>query len=139
MNCRNCKHLEFKHGPFEFEPHWFCDKTNTSWVGCEPDVGKCEDFIDAVTGRKPLEKDLETRCILEARKRGWDAWKNENNGNKGIPDHSLLSRYGKFLMVEFKRDAKARIRPEQIIWKERHPDTVHFIHDLDTFLKLIEE
>lgn len=82
------------------------------------------------------ERDLERRCIDHARRNGWDCWKNENNGNKGIPDHSLL-KGGRFIMVEFKRSASARIRPEQLTWKERHPDTVFFCHDFDTFTKIL--
>ena len=62
---------------------------------------------------KHEERDLERRCVQLARRHGWDAWKNENNGNKGIPDHSFL-KDGRFVMVEFKRSATARIRPEQL-------------------------
>ena len=83
-------------------------------------------------------RDLERRCIDYARRNGWDCWKNENNGNKGIPDHSLL-KGGRFIMVEFKASATARIRPEQIRWKERHPETIYFVHDFDTFTKIIGE
>lgn len=72
-----------------------------------------------------------------ARRHGWDAWKNENNGNKGIPDRSFL-KDGRFIMVEFKRDEKAHIRPEQLTWKRRHPDTVHFIWSFDDFTGLLQ-
>lgn len=84
------------------------------------------------------EKDIEKTCIREARRRGWDCWKNENNGNKGIPDYSLLSPEGRFVMVEFKRSAAAHIRPEQLTWAARHPETVYFCHDLETFIKILE-
>ena len=85
------------------------------------------------------ERELERACIAYARAHGWDCWKNENNGNKGIPDYSLLSRDGRFVMVEFKRSVTAHIRPEQKTWAARHPETVFFIHDFETFTKIIEQ
>ena len=84
------------------------------------------------------ERSIERACIAYARRRGWDCWKNENNGNKGIPDYSLLSPSGRFVMVEFKRSASAHIRPEQRVWAARHPDVVFFCHDLETFIKILE-
>lgn len=87
---------------------------------------------------RQIEKQLENRCVSWARAHGWDCWKNENNGNKGIPDHSLL-KGGRFLMVEFKRSATAHIRPEQIRWRERHPETIYFVHDFETFTKILEK
>lgn len=84
------------------------------------------------------EKELEQQCVLYARSHGWDAWKNENNGNKGIPDHSFLKR-DVFLMVEFKRpDGTGRISKEQLLWKNRHPHTVHFCNSLEDFKNILE-
>ena len=82
------------------------------------------------------ERELEKVCVQLARRHGWDAWKNENNGNKGIPDYSFL-KGGRFVMVEFKRSATARIRPEQLTWRARHPETVFFCHDLEGFKKIL--
>ena len=86
---------------------------------------------------KRIESELEKRCIKEARRQGWDCWKNEKNGNKGIPDHSMLKN-GAFLIIEFKKDSKQKPSPEQIRWIERHK-CVHVIHDWDSFLKLLSE
>ena len=85
---------------------------------------------------KQIEKKLEDECVEWARAHGWDCWKNENNGNTGIPDRSFL-KGGRFLMVEFKASATARIRPEQIRWQERHIDVVFFVHDFETFTKIL--
>lgn len=85
------------------------------------------------------EKAIEKDCIREARRRGWDCWKNENNGNKGIPDYSLLSPQGRFVMVEFKRSATAHVRPEQKRWAAKHPDIVFFCHNFETFVKILEQ
>lgn len=82
------------------------------------------------------ERELERRCVQLARRHGWDAWKNENNGNKGIPDYSFL-KGGRFVMVEFKRSASARIRPEQLTWQARHPETVFFCHDIEMFKEIL--
>lgn len=85
-----------------------------------------------------IEKRLECRCVEWARAHGWDVWKNEHNGNTGIPDRSFL-KGSRFFMVEFKASATARIRPEQVRWMERHPYVVFFCHDFDTFMKILEQ
>lgn len=85
---------------------------------------------------KQQEKELENRCVDWARRNGWDAWKNENNGNKGIPDRSFL-KGSEFLLVEFKRDAGAKIRPEQVTWQRHHPETVFFIWSFEDFTELL--
>ncbi|MCQ2319302.1 MAG: SID1 transmembrane family member [Bacteroidales bacterium] len=86
---------------------------------------------------KRLEHELEQQCVRYARSRGWDCWKNENNGCRGIPDHSSL-KSGVFFMVEFKRSATAHIRPEQKLWQQRHPDIVFFCHSEEMFRNLLE-
>lgn len=86
-----------------------------------------------------IEAQLEEACVAEARRRGFLAWKNEKNGNKGIPDHSFLAPDGvRFFMVEFKRDAKQHPRPEQKLWLERVP-VAHLIHDFEDFCRLLGE
>lgn len=87
---------------------------------------------------KREEKIIEDECVRYARSRGWDCWKNENNGCKGIPDHSFL-KSGVFFMVEFKRSATALVRPEQKIWQQRHPDSVFFCHSAEMFRNLLDE
>ena len=85
---------------------------------------------------KHEERELERQCVQLARRHGWDAGKKEKNGNKGIPDYSFL-KGGRFVMVEFKRSAAARIRPEQLTWQARHPAPVFFCHATDTFTKIL--
>lgn len=104
--------------------------------GCEIEKVELVDGVAVVT-LKEKERELEKQCVQLARRHGWDAWKNENNGNKGIPDYSFL-KGGRFVMVEFKRSATARIRPEQLTWQARHPETVFFCHDIETFTKILE-
>lgn len=88
---------------------------------------------------KHEERKIEKRCAAYARAHGWDCWKNENNGNKGIPDYSFLSASGRFLMVEFKRNEKAHVRPEQLTWQAKHPEIIFLIHDFETFKKILEQ
>ena len=83
------------------------------------------------------EYQIETECKRIARARGWVIWKNVPDGCKGIPDTSLLSPSGEFIMVEFKRDAHAKIRPEQIVWQKRFPDKVFIISSVQEFENLI--
>lgn len=86
---------------------------------------------------KHKEYELEKRCKDYARRQGWVIWKNVPDGCKGVPDTSLLSPYGRFIMVEFKRDAHAKIRPEQVFWKNTFPDKIYFISSYDDFTALI--
>lgn len=88
---------------------------------------------------KRQEYELEKRCKDYARRQGWVIWKNVPDGCKGVPDTSLLSPDGIFLMVEFKRDAHAKIRPEQVFWQNIYPDKVHFISSYDDFVRLISK
>ena len=88
---------------------------------------------------KKIELNLERQCRAYAREQGWACWKNENNGNKGIPDDSFLSPDGRrFLLVEFKASETSRIRPEQTTWRERFPTVVHIISDFPAFQRLLQ-
>lgn len=88
-----------------------------------------------MTARK--ESDFEKECVMLARRNGWDAWKNEGNGNKGIPDHSFL-KGSRFVMVEFKReDGSGRVSQEQRRWQERHPLNVFFCDNMDDFIRIL--
>lgn len=87
---------------------------------------------------KHEELDLEKRCRAWARANGWVAWKNEKNGCKGIPDDSFLSPDGNtFLLVEFKKDARQRLRPEQETWRQRYPNVIFVIYSFDDFKALL--
>ena len=88
---------------------------------------------------KRQEYELEKRCKDYARRQGWVIWKNVPDGCKGVPDTSLLSHDGLFLMVEFKRDVHAKIRPEQTFWQNTFTDKVHFISSYDDFVQLISK
>lgn len=82
---------------------------------------------------------LEKQCRAIARANGWACWKNEKNGCKGIPDDSFLSPDGtRFLLVEFKKDARQKLRPEQELWIKRYPNVVHRIDCFEEFKKLLK-
>ena len=85
------------------------------------------------------EQDLERQCCALAREQGWAAWKNEANGNKGIPDASFLHPSGVFFMVEFKNGKISRISREQQIWAQKFARSVFFCHNLEEFLRVIKE
>ena len=87
---------------------------------------------------KHIETEIERACRAYARELGWVCWKNEKNGNKGIPDDTFLSPDGmRFLLVEFKKDERAYIRPEQLTWKNRYPNVVFFVSSLEQFKKIL--
>lgn len=79
------------------------------------------------------ELDIERVCRQHARAAGWVAWKNEKNGNKGIPDDSFLHPDGRFYLVEFKKDARQHARPEQELWLRRFPHVAHLISSVKEF------
>lgn len=85
------------------------------------------------------EFDLEHKCRLYARRKGWLAWKNENNGNKGIPDDSFFfPRTQKFFFVEFKKDKAAKLRPEQVVWRDKCGSSFLRIDNFEEFKKQID-
>lgn len=89
---------------------------------------------------RKIELELEKRCRAYARAKGWACWKNEKNGNKGIPDDSFLSPSGDtFMLVEFKSSATAKVRPEQAVWHTKYPNVVVLVYDFNTFAKLIDK
>lgn len=83
------------------------------------------------------ELKLENKCRAFARSHGWVALKLEKNGNKGVPDDLFISPEEVCLLVEFKKDEKQRLRPEQKLWHERFPRIVHIISDFEAFEKLL--
>lgn len=83
------------------------------------------------------ELDMERQCRALARTHGWVAWKNEKNGNKGIPDDSFLHPDGRFFLIEFKKDEKQRPRPEQALWLQRFPTTAFLIGSVKAFCELL--
>lgn len=87
---------------------------------------------------KKEEFELENECRLFARSQGIVCWKNEKNGNKGIPDDSFLLPNGIIFLVEFKKNDKQKLRPEQKMWLEKYPYTCFLISSFDEFCNLIE-
>lgn len=79
------------------------------------------------------ERDLEQKCCALARKHGWAVWKNEKNGNKGIPDSSFLHPDGRFFLIEFKKDENQKPRYEQEIWLNRFPKNSALIGSFSQF------
>lgn len=103
---------------------------------------KREDF-EAIGGNGGImirsELDFEREARRIARARGWVACKVEKNGHKGIPDDLFISPAGACVLIEFKRDAGAHVRKEQIVWAERFPRLVRFARSMDEFLTILKE
>lgn len=88
---------------------------------------------------KKKEFELETKCRAYARQNGFLCWKNENNGNKGIPDDSFFNpNTGRFFMVEFKKDTKQKPRTEQVKWLTKIPNNGFLIGSFEDFKKIID-
>lgn len=85
------------------------------------------------------ERDLETLCCNIARGMGFASWKNDPKGNKGIPDRSFLSPSGSFFFVEFKKDARQRLREGQAVWRDRWPHLFHRIDNSEDFMRLLRQ
>lgn len=65
---------------------------------------------------KHNELDLERECRRWARAHGWAAWKNQPDGNKGLPDDTFAHPDGRVWLVEFKTPA-GRLSAEQQWWQ----------------------
>lgn len=90
---------------------------------------------------KHEELDIEKQCRTLARKLGWVACKLEKNGCKGIPDDLFITPNGQCILVEFKKDASQKLRPEQILWAEKYPNLVFrvsSVKEFDTLSKRFE-
>lgn len=85
---------------------------------------------------KYLEKNLENECLDFAREQGFTCWKNESNGNVGIPDISLLFSE-KIYLIELKRKDFGRLSVYQKFWMDKFPSIVFIINDLDNFKRLV--
>lgn len=81
---------------------------------------------------------LERACRELARRKGWVACKLEKNGNKGVPDDLFITPDEKCVLVEFKKDERQRLRPEQRIWRERFPNLVHVVCSFSAFENLMQ-
>lgn len=86
---------------------------------------------------KTDELELEKRCRAEARRRGWVCCKLEKNGNKGIPDDLFISPNERFYLVEFKKDAKQKVRKEQKLWLDRFRKSARLISSFEEFEQLV--
>lgn len=78
------------------------------------------------------ELTLEKQCRELARANGWACWKNEKNGNVGVPDDTFVSPDGRVVFVEFKT-ATGRQSVEQRFWQAYLGDLYVIIRDVDTF------
>ena len=84
------------------------------------------------------EKELEKKCINYARSEGFVCWKNENNGNCGIPDFSILLNNRVFL-IEFKNGNRGVLSGSQKEWKNRFSSIVAIIDNYIDFQTLIRK
>lgn len=86
---------------------------------------------------KQEELALERACREFARRRGWVACKLEKNGNKGVPDDLFIAPDEKCVLVEFKKDERQKLRPEQQLWKCRFPNLVQKICSYKEFETMV--
>lgn len=87
---------------------------------------------------KTEELELEKRCRAAARANGWSALKLEKNGNKGVPDDLFVHPDGRFFLIEFKKDERQKLRPEQAIWLERFSKNAYLCGSFERFCELLD-
>ena len=83
------------------------------------------------------ELTLEKRCREHARRHGWVCCKLERNGCKGIPDDLFISPREECVLVEFKKDDRQPLRPEQRTWLARFPSLMHVCHSFEEFCRAL--
>ncbi len=87
---------------------------------------------------KKDEYDLEQRCCDYARKNGIAAVKLE--GQNGIPDRLFISRGGKCLFIEFKKqDGSGIISKEQKFWLKFLGENGMICNNFDDFVEIINK
>lgn len=87
---------------------------------------------------KTDELELERRCRAEARRRGWAALKLEKNGNKGCPDDIFIHPDGHVMLIEFKKDGRQKLRPEQEVWLARFSKIAAVCYDFGAFCEMLK-
>lgn len=86
---------------------------------------------------KTEELQLEKRCREYARRCGWVCCKLEKNGNKGIPDDLFISPTEAVFLIEFKKDERQKLRPEQRLWAQRFSKIVRHVSSFEDFCKVL--
>lgn len=93
---------------------------------------------NSIINMRQDERALERLCRATARAHGWVCCKLEKNGHKGIPDDLFISPSQRCLLIEFKKDAKQKPRPEQVVWLARFSKIAHLVGTFEEFCKLLK-
>ena len=87
---------------------------------------------------KQLEKELETKCCIYARKKGIVSVKIEKVNHNGIPDR-IFDDGHKTLWVEFKKNVNEKMKPEQKLYADFFGDRHFLCCDFEMFKIKIDD
>jgi hypothetical protein len=87
------------------------------------------------------ERDIETKCRMIAKSKGWLLPKWVSPGNGGVPDRILIGPHGIVGFVEFKRPGNS-LSPRQQLWRNKlltrgHPYAV--VDNVEAFVDFMED
>lgn len=88
-----------------------------------------------------LEKDLEKKIVIKARKLGYLTYKFVSPSNRGVPDRIFISENGKLFFVEFKskKGKLSKLQDKKISELRARKQSIFVVDDEEIGMKLLME
>ena len=88
-----------------------------------------------------LEKDLEKKIVIKARKLGYLTYKFVSPSNRGVPDRIFISENGKLFFVEFKskKGKLSELQKLKISELRSRKQSVFVVNDEELAMKILTE
>jgi hypothetical protein len=88
-----------------------------------------------------LEKDLEKKIVIKARKLGYLTYKFVSPSNRGVPDRIFISENGKLFFVEFKskKGKLSELQKLKISELRSRKQSVFVVNDEELAMEILEK
>ena len=88
-----------------------------------------------------LEKDLEKKIVIKAKKLGYIADKYASPSNRGVPDRIFISENGKLFFIEFKskKGKLSKLQEKKILELRARKQSVFVVNDEELAMKILTE
>ena len=88
-----------------------------------------------------LEKDLEKKIVIKAKKLGYIADKYASPSNRGVPDRIFISENGKLFFIEFKskKGKLSKLQEKKISELRARKQSVFVVNDEELAMKILTE
>jgi len=88
-----------------------------------------------------LEKDLEKKIVIKAKKLGYIADKYSSPSNRGVPDRIFISESGKLFFVEFKskKGKLSKLQEKKISELRARKQSVFIVNNEELAMEILTE